>query len=254
MSDLEAILSDDPIPEMEGVEETIEEEVEEAVEEVEVAEEAANEAEPETGEQETPPPGDGQNMIPAAVATALRKEKRQLKEEMEALKARSQQPPQEQQEDPVEFYADPEKALTQHAKMIATQQFNQKLDMSEMVMRSQVGDEVVDSATDAFLTAKSKDPSLDIQLRNAPNPYGFVVNWHKQQTALAEIGTDPEAYKSTLREELKKELQEELAAQAASEIQAPTPTAPPSLSKTPNLGKREQPQWSGPTSLDELFS
>lgn len=86
-------------------------------------------------------------------------------------------------------------------------QLNDRLNLSEEMARDKFGDQVVDSALQAAQKAGVADKFL-----HTKHPYKELVNWHKQQTALARIGNDPDAYEKSLREKMRAELLEELKA------------------------------------------
>lgn len=67
---------------------------------------------------------------------------------------------------------------------------------------------VVDAAYAALETAVRSDPNMRLEAQRIwqnEHPYGALVDWHKRQEALQEIGTDPAAYKTKLREEFLKD-------------------------------------------------
>jgi hypothetical protein len=70
-------------------------------------------------------------------------------------------------------------------------------------------------------------------LQRSMDPYGEIVEWHRKQRALSEIGPDPEAYKQRLRQEIEAELR----GSAATPQPAPSPA---------------QAGRSGPTNLPSL--
>jgi hypothetical protein len=89
------------------------------------------------------------------------------------------------------------------------------------------------------------------QIMSSPHPYGALVDWHRKQQVLSEIGSDPAAYK----EKLKAEVLAELQGSGGVQQQRATPSAMPSnFATAPNRGARTGPSWSGPTPLADIFA
>jgi hypothetical protein len=151
-------------------------------------------------------------------------ELRRWKEQIEAQARQSQQKP-------PDIYEDPEGFVRQTQATVQQALWNERLNMSEALARDKFGDETVETATRAFEHAVKSNPSIYAEMRQHPNPYSFVVNWHKRQSILSEIGTDPDKW----REQERERIRQELLAQASQP--SPKPAAPPpSLSKAPARG------------------
>ena len=152
---------------------------------------------------------------------------RQWREQMEAqARAAQQKTP--------DIYEDPEGFVRQTQESVQQMLWNERLNMSEALARDKFGDEAVESATQAFQQAARANPAIYAEMRQHPNPYAYVVNWHKRQSILSEIGEDPDKWKQSQIEALKEQVRQELLSQAQP---SPKPTAPPpSLSKAPARG------------------
>ena len=110
----------------------------------------------------------------------------------------------------------------------------QRLDTSEMIVRGQAGDEVVDAAQQAFLEARQNDPSLQQKFDSQKHPYAWLMSWHKQHQIMSEIGTDPEAWRNAQLEKLRAELlQSQKTPAAVAQPSAPSQQPPPSLAAQP---------------------
>ena len=208
-----------PVDEPEQVEEP------EAVEVTGQAEPEAEEvetAEAETGEEEAAPPvADPEEHKATVPVTALQEErtKRQaLERELAELRQRAAQQQQPQQPQP-DFYDNPDEAVRQ---MIV----NETLKQSKFLAERDFDKDIVAETVAYF----DQNPHLSQQFLNEPSPYHAAVEFYQRQKVADEIGSDPDAYKAKLREELLAELQ---AQQPAPKPQAP----PPSMARAPSAGR-----------------
>jgi UDP-N-acetylglucosamine:LPS N-acetylglucosamine transferase len=85
----------------------------------------------------------------------------------------------------------------------------------------------------------------------SPNRYAEAVKWHHRQSARAEIGDDPAAYKARLEAELREQILAELGGSSGARRFAQL--APSNLAGARNVGARGGPAWSGPASLNDIF-
>lgn len=201
-------------------------------------------AEPEApkGEQPQEPPAPSAPPAPEPEATRVpitamldEREKRQAAErelqELRRWKEQMEAQARQSQQKPVDIYEDPEGFVRQTQATVQQALWNERLNMSEALARDKFGDETVETARAAFAQAVQSSPSLYAEMRQNPNPYMFVVNWHKRNSILSEIGNDPDKW----REQERERLRQELLAQAPQP--SPKPTAPPpSLSRAPSRG------------------
>lgn len=235
----------DFLDETETTEEPVEElAVEEVAEEEPVAEEAAEEAEPETGveEPEVPPTPETEKEKHAVPVMALmdEREKRQAAERkaeetakaMQALEQRLKQmeAPQEQPD----YFENPQQAITQQLNTV-------KLQQSKFLAEREFGAETVAAAYAYF----DQNPQESSALLNHPSPFHAAVEVYNQKQLLAEIGSDPEAWKAKQREELM--------AQLTAEIKTPVPpkAPPPSMARAPRSGGEGRAPGNA---FDEVFS
>lgn len=195
---------------------------------------AEAEAQPEKPESAT---------VPLAALLAERDEARELKRRLAALEAANQPKP-----EPVpDVLDDPEKfaAYVQRSQQEALAA--ERLNISEEMARMTYGDEAVDAAFAAFQphmgTAKHGE------IMQSRNPYKSLVDWHKQQQVMSEIGSDPVAYRTKLEAEIRAKVEAEIAARQVKGGVKP----PPSLAAESNLGARTGPAWSGPAPLSQLL-
>jgi hypothetical protein len=111
------------------------------------------------------------------------------------------------------------------------------------------------TAFDGAMKAGQLDPRDYQRVMQSPNPFHEAVQWHQRNSVLSEIGTDPQAYREKLRNELRAELEQELGAgQSQPQPSAAQPsTMPTSFAAARSAGPRTAPQWSGPKPLSELM-
>lgn len=67
---------------------------------------------------------------------------------------------------------------------------------------------VVEAAFAELETAVRTDPAMRLEAQRIwqqEHPYGALVDWHKQRQALKEFGSDPNAYKAKVKDELMKD-------------------------------------------------
>lgn len=231
MSDpLDDIFDGEPQVEMEQAEP-------EAIEEDQEPEQAPD---PEGKGVETAPPAEPEEKPQSIPISALldEREKRQAAERREQeYQRRIQQYEQQQSQPKQDFFDNPEQAIAQLRAQFQHALWNERVSMSELMTRQAHGDEIVSKATDAFMEAARSNPALAMDLQRQANPYGFVVNWHKQQSMLADIGTDPAAYRERIRAELMAEMQ----AQQPAPVQTTKPTIPRSMAAAPSAGSVTRP-------------
>jgi len=145
---------------------------------------------------------------------------------------------------------DPEGAYAYQMAQIQRVQLNSRLDASEFSARSKYGDDLIDAAVEAAI-----DAGVNMQLVNERNPYEALVRWHKQHVTMQEIGPDPDAYKSSLKEQARQELLAELkAGKIGIDGQPIQPTRfPGSLASATATGKQGA-HLTAQTAADSVFA
>ncbi len=212
------------------------------VEETQVAEPAQVEeqqTEPSTG---APPAPHTDGQVPLAALEAERKGRQDWKEkalrlegENAALRQQREQPaPDTQQVDP--------------AVVVEQRVTNLLLNHSERMARKTYGDEAVNKAFEKFQAAVKANPFLGHQAGQSADPWDFVVQEAKRLELLEEIGSDPAAYKEKLKQQWLAEQQ------PAAPAPAPRPSIPASLATTRSAASRTAQSFTGPPSLDNLFT
>lgn len=205
------------------------------------------EAPPQTEDNEPPVPQPGERAVPLAALEAERARRRdyktqaarfeeQAKAAEEARKALQAQfdefkrtaaapPPAPVQQAPQRVATpapnpieDPEGYVAYQQRTFQEGLLNERLNMSEQMLRQQHDD--VDDVMKVFQAEVAKNPALGAQLAQQPHPYKWAYETAKRITAMQEIGPDPAAYRSKLEAELRAKWEAERAAPA------PAPEAP----------------------------
>lgn len=158
-----------------------------------------------------------------------------FKTELESRKAEQPSAP-----DP---WTEPDKALESVRSEWQQALLNERLNMSEAMARQSHGDEAVDAAAEAFLEATKANPEMYHAMTRQQNPYSYVVNWHKQQQTLKEVGSV---------DDLRAKIEAEVRAKLEAEAKANAQSMPPDLSQEPS-GATPSQQWNGPRPLDEII-
>lgn len=165
--------------------------------------------------------------------------------------------PKEPEKEAPDFWSDPDGYLKGALSPVQQQIAEQKEQFAQMLAEQQHGAEVVQGAVKALeMELRSNPASSGVyqQIMAQRNPYQAVVEWHKRHQTQAEIGSDPEAYKAKLREDLKAEILAELQGGTQTETpQAPAAVMPSNLAGARNVGSRSGPAWSGPQPLNDIF-
>lgn len=116
--------------------------------------------------------------------------------------------------------------------------------------------DAVAAAEKAFndaVAARQIDPAIAHRINSSPNPWAAAVEWHQQTTTMAEIGSDPAAYKARLAEEIRAQVMAELQSGQQPSAQQAAAALPSNFAAGRNVGARSGPAWGGPTPLGDIF-
>jgi hypothetical protein len=217
-------------------------------------------------------PADGTRMVPHQALHAERQKVRRYTEEVadfrkaladtnaswerrmgqlvEAISPRQGPPP------PPDFFDNPEAATRHEVVQTVSPEFERINQTLHSFARDQAIDRFdegkVNGAEQAFLgalRAGQLDPADYRRVVGSTNRYAEAVRWHQRQSARAEIGDDPSAYKARLEAELREQILAELGGAGARFAQL----APSNLAGARNVGGRGGPAWSGPATLNDIF-
>ncbi len=259
MSDLETILSGggEAVPETPVVEEAVTQ-----VAEGEGQQEQTAEAEQPEGQETT-----NSKMVPHEALHAEKQKVKRYTEEVADFRKSNESlqrqvaellqripVPQQQQEQEADFYADPDAAVQQRLGKALDPLANTVSSIQTQLVRLAAvqthGPEKVSAFEKYVEEAMAKgDPemaALGAQMRASPDPMKTGLDWLEKRTF------DPEKERERIKAELLAELnpaQQEEAAQPRT-----APVMPSNFTGVRNAGSRSGPTWSGPPSLNDIFS
>lgn len=191
--------------------------------------------------------------VPLAALEAERKGRQDWKEkalryegELKAMRER-QQPQGEQQQG--QWSNDP---LERMQQLMISERFNN----SEQLVRMQFKDAGdVDDMVNLFSAAAEKNPALIAQMHNQRHPWLFAYEEGKRLKLAQEMGSDPEAYRKKLRDEIEAQVRAELGGAAPqSNPDAPKPVIPGSLAGARSAAPRSAATFTGPAPINSLFT
>jgi len=136
----------------------------------------------------------------------------------------AQQRQQQPQPQPIDPVVEPERAFAALQNQMHHMAIHTRANTSEMIVRQQLGNEVVDKAVEA-----ARQAQLGEHFLTRPNPYGELIEWYRGQQVAREVGPDPAAYRAKVRAEERAAVLAELKAGAQ-----PPRNLPPSLSQAAN--------------------
>lgn len=168
-----------------------------------------------------------------------------LQRQLEEFRLKQQQPPAPPPE-PVKVPHPVEDPEGYH-RFIEDRQFNDRLNISEMMAREKYQD--VDAKLAVFQEAVKDDPSLGLKLRTQAHPWDWMYQQAQRIEAMKDIGDDPAAYRARIESEIRAKIASE--ASAAPSPAAPTTPLPTSLASARSVGERTPNVPAGPTPLDQ---
>jgi hypothetical protein len=223
-------------------------------------------------QQDRPPPG----FIPQQAFDArLAKAEEKFNERYAALEAQLNQfrhnqqfqprPQAEAPQPPPDFFENPDAAFQARLKEAISplQQGQTSIveNFSRMIASDKHGEETVNKAYQDLQSRVNSNPAAMqatyLRIMQSQHPYGELVKWHKEQSALSTYGDDPEAWRNSERERIKAELLAEIQGgqqqQAAAPQQQVPQNMPSSFAAARNNGPRSVPAFSGPKPLTEIM-
>ena len=149
-----------------------------------------------------------------------------------------------------DFNADPQGHIQHMAARHQAALLNDRLNLSEYMLREKIGSEKVDEYVKDFQQHAERDPSLWPKLYSQPTPYQWLTKEMDRRRLHSEIGDDVGAY----REKLIAEERAKWEAERAQSQPAVSPAAglPPSLANARSVAGRSAPAWTGEPSLDDV--
>lgn len=178
---LEQVLSDEPLPEADDAPnpEPIEETVEEPV-----TPEPEPDPEPEPEPVVEEPASKGGNFVPIDAMLTERERRQAAERELQQL--REQQTQQAVVPDP---YDDPQGYASYQDRIIEEKLTAQRFSFSERLAKKEYGAEAVQAATEWAGEKAKADPTFAISYMREADPIDWIVQQHKRDALLSEIGT-----------------------------------------------------------------
>lgn len=136
----------------------------------------------------------------AATVQALQAQMQSIQTAMLSQGAANQPQP-----EPIDPFEDPEGFKNSIVTQMKQQNFNDLLSLSETTARRHYGSGVVDKA----IAAVQASGQLN-QFLSQPDPAGAIVEWHKNQQVIHEVGGDLTSYREKLTAELKQSVRDEI--------------------------------------------
>ena len=179
---------------------------------------------------------------------------RQLEEAKKAPPPAPQQPPPQMQPLP-----DPQQDPVGFARGFAIQQqqmlLNERLNMSEMMLREKLGPDKVDEYVNEFKQHAERDPTLFGKLYTQTNPYGWMTREVDRLRLQRDIGDDPAKFRERLIAEERAKWEAEAAQRGPAVPQAaPVPGMQPSLANARSVAGRTAAAWTGEPSLEDVLA
>lgn len=192
-------------------------------------------------------PQEDAHRVPLRELLDERERRQALQRQLEAFQ-RQQQQAQEQRQRP-DFWEQPENSIeyqiAQRVAPLEQRLIAERENLTRAIAEMQHGKDKVDGAFEAMKARLySGDPAAQFEYQRvmtASNPYSALVQWDQQQKALAEIGTDPSAYRQKALDEALKDpaflarAVEAARSHAASNPSAVAFTTPPKSKGVPSI-------------------
>lgn len=203
--------------------------------------EAEADVQPQAEAPPTPQPDLQDKRVPFAELQAERKKRQELERlhleaearakalEQVAMQSRHQPQPQVQQEEEPDPYTDPQ-GWAQHQRNQVQEMIRQnRAAMSQRFAVAQYGAEAVQAAL-----ASVPNHIANGFYANSADPFGDLMEWHKEQQVRKEVGTDLDGFKKRIEDEVRQKVLAELKAGGANG--QPQPRFPGSLANATATG------------------
>ena len=208
---------------------------------------------PENAEQQ--PNG----FVPIKALDAERGKRKELEDQMQELRAQvarlsTPQKPAEPPAPPPTLWDAPDEFIASQLTPVQQQMADMREFVSENMAIQAHGAETVEAAKKAAeqIARTPEGQQMISRLLQSRHPYDDLVKWHKSQSILSEIGTDPEAYKQKIIQEYLAQQQPTPQAQPQAP-QAAAPVMPTSFAADRTSGPRGGPEYGGPRALSDIM-
>jgi len=161
-----------------------------------------------------------------------------------------------QQLPPPDFNTNPTGYLQHLVQQNQKQILNERLNLSEAILREKIGSEKVDQYVADFRSLAERDATLWDKLYSQPTPYQWLAKEMDKLRLRSEIGDDPAAFEAKVRAKVEAELLAKgNGAGNVATAQGPgLPAQPPSLATARSVAGRTSAAFTGAPSLDQIFA
>jgi hypothetical protein len=179
---------------------------------------------------------------------------KELQRQFEDAQRRATAPPQQPQAPP-QPPPDPATNPQGWAQHVVQQQqaalLNERLNMSERMVRKEIGKEKLNEYVNEFRNLANADPTLFGKLYAQPDPYDWLTSEVDRLRLVRDVGDDPAAFRAKIEAEARARWEQEAKAQPA-----PSPAAgmQPSLGTARSVAGRTAGAWTGEPSLEDVLA
>jgi len=227
---------------------------------------AAAKPEPEDDDGPPPKPLDGEDVIPLRAYEDERRKRNDWKEkaarlegelaayrkQQEEAQRRAAAPPQPQPQPPPDPAVDPRGYHQYMEQRQAAADLNQRLNVSEIMLREKIGDEKLSEYVNEFRSMAEADPTLFGKLYSQPHPYNWLTREVDRLRLVRDVGDDPAAFRSKIEAEARAKWEAE--AKAAPPPVSPAAGLQPSLATARSVAGRTAGAWTGEPSLEDVLA
>jgi hypothetical protein len=172
----------------------------------------------------------------------------ELNRQLEAIRRPPEQPQPQPQYQPVPL--DPVNNPQGFIAHMQREALNDRLNLSEMMLRKEIGAEAVSALVADFKQAAAQNPMLERQLQQQVHPY----EWVRQQVEMIrlhrDVGDDPAAYRARVIAEERAKWEAEQQGPRVS----PAAGLPPSLANARSVAGRTTSTFTGPPTMDAILA
>lgn len=217
----------------------------------------AEEPQPEPAPVEQPREDDGR-FAPVKALQEERQKRQELERRLAEIEARSNPKPSVEQPKAPDPYDDPQGFAAHQQAQFQQSLVQERFRMSHEMAKQQFGAETVDAARLWAMDRAAKDPAFDMAMASQAHPLAWIVQQHKRDALMQDIGEDPDAYVRRRALELGIGAVPQPVAAVPEAVQSPTAPAavspPRSLASAPAAGGAVKDIPTGPmTALDATF-
>jgi hypothetical protein len=116
--------------------------------------------------------------------------------------------------------------------------FNERLNLSEAMLRESPNTEKIDEKLAAFKKAMDANPALRSEFSRQAHPYRWAYDQGARQLAMAEVGDDPAAFRAKIEAEIRAKIEAEMSGAAPAQGAVASVILPRSLASATSSAPR----------------